>query len=279
MQYSLFQEDFLFTLKKTYNEVSVLVEDLFCVVCVEKKLFVSLIPIQNNFAPLLLLQLQQKYQANNCTLVHLWEDVWMNKKAQVLSRITSFCGNNSTVFARKMVIDEISAEIAKPFLEKNHLQGYVRAKHKYGMFYHKELLAVACFSDVRPMPQNGEGYQSAELVRFATLAGKTIVGGLGKCLKHFLARVNTQDVMTYADRDWSLGKGYDKLNFIKTAEVAPSYFYVDSKSYKRYAIHRLPKNIQMELESVNEIDIERKLNEFGFVKVFNTGNLKYHLYA
>ncbi|MFN0256604.1 PDDEXK family nuclease [Pedobacter ureilyticus] len=275
----LFQEDFFLTIQDRYRAVENIQTHPFYIVAIKGSVYVNLIPLNTSFLPQQLQSLQVAYQQQGILLVHLWEDVWINKREQVLSRIHSFCGLNKSLHGRKAKIEELQATQAKAFLEAYHLQGYIKTKFNFGLRLNDELVAVACFAASRPMKSKGENYKSAELVRFATKTGVTIVGGLSKLLKHFLQQVSVNDLMTYADRDWSLGKGYDKLGFHFSGTTEAVTFYVDTKTMNRYQGHRLPKKILAAFDEQNILNLDDFLTQNGFFKVFNTGNLKYHLYT
>jgi hypothetical protein len=84
------------------------------------------------------------------------------------------------------------------------------------------------------------------------------VGGLDKLLKTFINEHNPDDIMTYADRDWSDGRSYEKLGFQRIENTSPQGFYLDEKLLVRY--------------------YENKLNEHqkvGLKPVFNAGNVKF----
>lgn len=276
---SLFQEDFFSTVQNRYYAVEMVEARPFNIVAIKARVYVNLLPLNTTFTPQQLISLQAVYQQNGNLLVHLWEDVWAKKREQVLSRIHSFCGLNQSLHGRKGKIVPVTADMAKDFLSQYHLQGYIKTKYNFGLMFGGELKAVACFASSRPMKSKGEHYKSAELVRFVTQSGFTIVGGLGKLINHFLREVAVNDLMTYADRDWSLGKGYDQLGFQPSGNTEPVIFYVDTKTMVRHYAHRLPKKILTsfaEQDSLNQSDF---LAQNGWVKVFNTGNLKYHLYT
>lgn len=275
----LFQEDFFLTIQDRYRAVENIQTHPFYIVAVKGSVYVNLIPLNTSFLPQQLQSLQVAYQQQGILLVHLWEDVWINKREQVLSRIHSFCGLNKSLHGRKAKIEELQATQAKAFLEAYHLQGYIKTKFNFGLRLNDELVAVASFAASRPMKSKGENYKSAELVRFATKTGVTIVGGLSKLLKYFLQQVSVNDLMTYADRDWSLGKGYDKLGFHFSGTTEAVTFYVDTKTMNRYQPHRLPKKILAAFDEQNILNLDGFLTQNGFFKVFNTGNLKYHLYT
>jgi len=274
----LFQEDFFLTLQDKYHAVEAIQTNPFYIVAVRGTVYINLVPLNTELLSQQLLSLQVAYQQQGILLVHLWEDVWATKRDQVLSRIHSFCSQNRSLHGRKAKLIEVNAAEAKTFLDTHHLQGYIKTKHNYGLVFEDELTAVACFAASRPMKTKGEHYKSAELVRFATKTGFTIVGGLGKLLKHFLQQVKVDDLMTYADRDWSLGKGYDKLGFHFSGTTAPTIFYIDINTKNRYTTNRLPKKLLAAFDEQNVLNLDDFLTQHGYVKVFNTGNLKYHLY-
>lgn len=275
----LFQEDFFLTIQDKYHAVETISANPFYIVALQQKVYVHLVPLTSNFTPQQLLSLQVAYQQQGIFLVHLWEDVWATRRNQVLSRIHSFCGLNQSIHGRKTKVGTLDVSQIRTFLDTNHLQGYIKTKHNYGLFLGDELVAAACFAAPRPMKSKGAHYKSAELVRFATKSGFTIVGGLGKLIKAFLEEVPVNDLMTYADRDWSLGKGYDKLGFAALGQTKPLFFYVEEKFMQRQQPHRLSKKISSAFAEQNVLNLDDFMNQQGFVKTFNTGNLKYLLYT
>ena len=85
---------------------------------------------------------------------------------------------------------------------------------------------MATFSNKRKMSRQGPDYTSAELIRFATKDGFTVTGGLSKLIKHYMKMLAPNDLMSYADRDWSLGKGYLAAGFkLKTISSASQSIY------------------------------------------------------
>lgn len=272
------EEDVFLTIQAFNHEVQWSRTADYCMIACNPMFLVHLVPLDNAFAPDALIALQQQHQDEGKQLVHLWEDVWLAKRQQVLSRIKSFLGFNQTFHGRQFKTAPVDAKTAQHFLDTHHLQGYINAKHHFGLVYKDELLAVASFSNPIYMKTKGPDYQSAELVRFASANGLTIVGGLSKLIKHFVKQLKLNDLMTYADRDWSLGKGYDKLGFAFETATAPAYLYVHRETLLRYFPHRLPKKTMLAFEAQNDLNLDDFLALNGYVKLFNTGNLKYYLY-
>lgn len=226
------------------------------------KLAVNLLPLNNDHNPYELIELQSRYQTKGIYLIQLWEDVWQSRTEQVLGRIKSILGLNKRLHARKATVIVIDQKQADFFLAENHLQASAKARYKFALNIEGETAAVACFSNLRRM-KNTTSYRSAELIRFATRTGYTITGGFSKLLKHFIKSVAPDDVMSYADRDWSLGNAYEQAGFKLVETTRPAQIWLDTQSMVRYFPHRLP---------------EGAAADENFVPVYNTGNLKYILY-
>lgn len=275
---SLWQDEVLLTIQNIHPQALALNKQPYYIINCNGSFYINLISLQNTFQASELVQLQVDFQQQGIFLVHIWEDVWLAKKQQISSRIHSFLGLNKSFHGRKAKVVSLSLTDITTFLNTHHLQGFIKAKHNFGLVANGEIIAAANFSDTRPMKHKGTSYSSAELVRFASKDGLTIVGGLSKLIKYFLKQVEVDDLMTYADRDWSIGKGYDKLGFELTAITEPAIMYLDRKNLIRYFPHRLPKNVLSNFESQDVLNLEDYLAANNYIKIFNTGNLKYHLY-
>jgi hypothetical protein len=272
------QENFLIAARDIDPEVIQLVKGDFELIIFNTKLVVHLVPLVNHFTAESLIHLQTRYKENNQILVHLWEDIWCWKREQVISRINSFMGLNKSLHGRKAKIKPLDTLKAKTFFNSNHLQGFVTAKFYYALVVEEEVVAAAGFSSLRPMKSKGEEYKSAELIRFASKAQITVVGGLSKLIRHFFKQLHFNDLMSYTDRDWSLGAGYDRLGFNLTETTKPAILYVNTITGQRYFPHRLPKEVMLTFEAQKTLNLDDFLVSQSFHKVFNTGNLKYHFY-
>jgi len=228
------------------------------------KLILNLVPLHHPYTPEEFIELQQAYQLKNIHVIHLWEDIFITRQAQVLSRIKSFAGLNRSVHGRNTIIEKISKEDADLFLNQYHLQGSVGARYRFCLVHKNETVAVATFSNKRKMTRQGPDYTSAELIRFATKDGITVTGGLSKLIKHYLKLLAPNDLMSYADRDWSLGKSYLSAGFKLKAITPPSKLYLDPITLQRYFSHRIPVNPDESAAA-------------PYIEIFNTGNLKFIL--
>lgn len=236
---------------------------------------VNLIPLQNDYAAEELLELQKVYQLKNINLVQLWEDIWYTRQQQVIGRINSLLGLNKRLHGRKGLINAITQKNADDFLSANHIQGSAKAKYRFALDVDGKTVAVACFSNIRFMKRIAVDYSSVELIRFATLTGFTVTGGFTKLLKHFINLVKPADVMSYADRDWSLGNAYEQSGFKLVKITPPAQIWLQNEEMVRVFPHRLPIAVQ---QSLNRVPNNKHEPVDGYFPVFNTGNLKYILY-
>ncbi len=251
--------------------------DKYDLILCNDRLVINLIPLDNDYVAQELIDLQSEYQLRNIVLVHLWEDIWLCRKEQVLGRFKSILGLNKSLHARKGLISVIDQKQADDFLIKNHIQASAKARYKYALNIDGQIVAVACFSNVRWMKGVSESYRSVELIRFATLMGFTVTGGFTKLLKHFIKLIEPDDVMSYADRDWSLGNAYELSGFKLVETTPPANIWLQRKELIRYFPHRLPISAKQSDDENKTVFIEA-LDADEFAPVFNTGNLKYILY-
>lgn len=222
-------------------------------------------------------KLRSDFENEGIQVIQLWEDIWIKKPEQVLSRIKSVLGLNRRVHGRKTKIVPVKQETANDFFNTYHLQGTAGCKYRYGLELDNQLLAVAGFSAKRPM-NHTENYSSVELIRFATIDGVTVTGGLSKLIRHFVASEKPDDMMSYADQDWSDGNGYTRLGFTLVGKTPPMQILLHKDTLERCFPHRLPTTLQQDIEAMDEQERMLYLRKLNYTPVFNTGNLKYLLY-
>lgn len=242
------------------------------------ELVLNLIALDCSFQAQELLNLQSLYGDRGILLVQLWEDIWLKRPLQVLSRICSMLGKNKTVHGRKTKVITVSQPQADEFFERYHLQASASARYKYALTLDNEIVAMASFSGKRNMTRRTqEGYTSVELIRFATADGITVQGGLSKLIGHLAKTIAPNDVMTYTDMDWSQGKGYIKLGFELVATSAPAEIWLNRTDMTRYFPHRLPEEVKSGLTGLSASETEDFLISMNYIRIYNTGNLKHIL--
>ena len=170
-------------------------------------------------------------------VIYLYEDRWRTGGDCLKDRLLAHLGIYRKIFARKCEIRRIDAPAAAAFLDRHHSYGSAKAKYKYGMFLADELVAVSLFSSPRTIPRDIDGRQvplrSYEWVRYASLSGSRISGGMSRMLAHFVADAAPDEVMTYADLEWSGGDVYARLGFRQAGLREAVTFWVDPDSFAR----------------------------------------------
>ena len=179
--------------------------------------------------------------------------------------------NANRIYARKTLIQEVSPNDCREFLNKNHIQGYAATAIKYGLYYDGELVSLMCFSK----PRKGIGQQrspgSYELVRYATSAH--VIGGASKLLSHFVKMYDVNEIYSYSDNSISNGNLYKVLGFDLELEYKQGYSYnmygtkatEHRYSYRKSEIKRkLPYYDDSETERVNMI-------KNGFRRIYDCG--------
>ena len=213
--------------------------------------------------------LRSKYTVKNGYkqfIIH--EDQWFTKGEILRNRLLANMGLGARLFARKCRVEKINAEVAKRFLEANHLLGDARSVFRYGLFCGEELVAVATFSASRPMEREDRVVSSYEWVRYVNKASLRIVGGMGKLLNYFVAEEKPEEIMSYADIDWSDGDAYRKLGFKHVGETQPVEFHVNIETYERVSAKKLLRDRKYRTQ-------EASLQDKTYVLILNSGNLKF----
>lgn len=219
-------------------------------------------------------ELSEKMAVDGLQIIHLWEDIWLSQTALVQSRINTLLGQNKRIYARLTQVKRIDSLDSNAFLEDNHTNSGTTARYKYGLFLKEELIGVASFSAARTFQkENNASWRSCELIRFATQQNLTVVGGLSKLINTFKEDVKPNDLMTYADRDWSAGNSYHKLGFIYEKCLDYQTFWVHLPSLKRYSETKL----HHDFAHIDWQERAQMLRKEGYVRVYNSGSLKYRL--
>lgn len=211
-------------------------------------------------------------------LLHIWEYDWVNKNDIVLSILKSKLGLiERRIFARKCVCKCIDIKTAKEFCERNHLQGYVQSKYKFGLYYGDELVSVMTFGKCRSILRMKDEFDSCELYRFCNVLNSEVIGGASKLLKYsldYLRFSGIKTIMTFAKRDMSVGNVYAKLGFVREGVTEPNYFYCNIKGEKlnRYSCMKHKLASESDNLGLTECEIMKRR---GFYKCYDSGNIKY----
>ena len=188
----------------------------------------------------------------------VWEDQWRKQPKAVESRIISLLKKSDRIHARATQVKAITKPQLHEFLIQHHVSEPMTSKTKLGLYYKNELVAVSAFGKSCPIDNENGRFLSIELIRFCNISGATVVGGMSKMMKHALSISGAEDIMTYADLDWSTQSTYELLGFRKSGEHAPLKYDVNLSTWER--------------SKSNE-------NSAGKAQLTNRGSVKYNTYA
>ena len=185
------------------------------------------------------------------------EDRWNSQRSMTQSRLLAHLQVHQQAFARNCVVRRIEKAQAQEFLDANHSYGSAACRYRYGLFLMRQtghlagrfpvepemtggesgmLVAVATFSNARKWVKGDKEIRSYEWTRYASLPGLRISGGMGKMLKTFIKEVQPDDIMSYADLEWSEGSVYSQLGFELEGQKEPVMFTVDPSTWKRFPV-------------------------------------------
>jgi hypothetical protein len=212
-------------------------------------------------------------------LIHIYEDDWIYKQDIVKSMILNKLGKiPNRIFARKTEVREIQDnKLVREFLNNNHIQGFVGSKIKIGLFYEKELVSLMTFGkNRRNLGHKNDDNDTYEMIRFCNKLNTSVIGGASKMLKHFINNYKPKSIISYANRSHSNGKLYEKLNFELVKKTVPGYSYYDSKMNK-YNRFNFRKDVLIKKGFDKNKTSHDIMDELGYYRVYNSGNLKYKL--
>lgn len=197
------------------------------------------------------------YSQYDVQIIHIWEDQWINKQEIVKSRLLSMLGQSTRIHARETSVREITPEEAAIFLNKHHLNANTKSNHRYGLEKDNELVAVLTLG--RKVRFNNRKF-SWSIIRYCTANGKTVIGGLSKLISAFKKEYKPGHLMTYIDRDWSRGNGFETLGFTRQEMIPPTHYWLNLSENKRIS----PKKINEDVLSTSK----------SHIKIYNSGCIK-----
>lgn len=113
-----------------------------------------------------------------------------------------------------------------------------------------------------------------ELLRFCNKRGFSVVGAASKLFKHFVNANKPLSVISYADRRWSIGKLYEKLNFTFLYDSKPNYFYLINGNRKNRFGYR--KDILISKYGCDKNDTEHNFCfNNGWYRIYDCGSKVY----
>lgn len=202
-------------------------------------------------------------------LLHFYDSEIDNKWQIVKSIIQNYLHVNHIVYAKSCSVLEIKTNEYQKFCEENHIQGFVGASIKLGLFYEEKLIAVMSFSKSR----YDKTYEY-ELIRYCGLLGYNIVGGASKLYKSFCKKYQPNSIISYAQRRLFSGRLYENLGMSLIKTSPPNYLWINKYNdvLSRYQTQKHKITDKADLRTENEILCER-----GYHKIYDCGQFVYSI--
>ena len=186
------------------------------------------------------------------------EDRWRADGDAVRARLLAHAGRFRQVYARNCAVRRIERAAAARFLSQTHSYGDALSRFRYGLFVERvtgekgaqgpapgDLVAVATFSKARNRTVEGHRIRTHEWVRYASLPGVRVEGGMGKLLDAFVSELHPEHVLTFADLEWSDGRAYRELGFELESRRDPVLFAVNPLTWERTDAKYVPDTTGM----------------------------------
>jgi len=223
---------------------------------------------------------------NICTICNPVGDFSSLKEKDLLQFVEKNCESEViNSFRDKLEIDIYIPELnlgiefnglfwhSEEYKDKNyHLEktNYFKSKGilKIGLFYKQELVSLMTFDHLEGRMKMLENHWN--LNRFCNKINTNVVGGASKLFSYFVNKYQPKRVISYADKDWSEGKLYNILGFVKVSESSPDYKYiVDGRRRNKQNYKKSNLNIGSEL---TEAEFMKKSH---ILRIWDCGKIKY----
>ena len=163
-------------------------------------------------------------------LVHVFSDEWDRKQKIVQSMLLHRMGMSPhRLPARNLQVATPSVKERREFFEQSHISGDVPASISFALT--DSAGVVCCLSLRKPRQKKWSG--ALEIARFATRPFHHVPGGLERLLKRakeHARHAGFDSIITYADRRFGEGAGYEKVGFVSCGDTAIDYWYTDGSA-------------------------------------------------
>ena len=200
--------------------------------------------------------------------VHIWD--WDD-----VSKVVDLFRDRTPLYARNLVIGEVSQDECKEFLDKYHLQNSCNGQNiRLGLYLGTELIEIMTFG----APRYNRNYQY-ELLRLCSKTEYNVIGGAERLYKHFLKTYKPNSIISYCDNSKFDGDVYGRLGMKLVDKGKPSKHWYNVLTDR----HITDNLLRMRGYSQLHNDIEHKKGEdnellmymHGYLEVFDCGQSTY----
>jgi hypothetical protein len=217
------------------------------------------------------LEKTEHFKQRDIRIIHIWEDDWLNKQTIIKSQIRNWIRlSGIKIPARKCRVSEVKKDEAHKFLDDNHIQGSDKSIIKLGLYFGDELVSLMTFNKLEGRKKMSDG--DWNLSRFCNKLETNVMGGASKLMSHFIKQNSPSRIISYADKDWSIGDLYYKLGLSKISESKPDYKYI-VKGVRKHKQNFKKSNLKMN-ESMTESEW---MISHGFKRIWDCGKIKFEI--
>lgn len=164
---------------------------------------------------------QQMCEQAGIRLMTVYESEWLKRQGAIKRLIRNAMGKmRGRLMARKCDVEIVPIIEALAFFEAYHPQGGAGWGINYGLRYNGKLVACMRFA----FGNNDRGANSERvwtLSRYATRL--PVSGGASRLFSAFVAEHDPESVKSFSDNRYFTGGMYQKLGFVKEADIEPDY--------------------------------------------------------
>lgn len=210
-------------------------------------------------------------------LIHIFDFMWRSKKGLLKSMLRHSLGKSeTTIYARKCTIKEVTSKEARPFLDTNHIQGFLAASKYLALYNENKICSIMTFNKSRFSSK-----YEYEIGRYAVLQNTAVVGGASKLFKYFIKTYTPKSIVSYCHRFYSDGSLYKSLGMSLAGTTRPGYWYLhpDGKtvsSRQKFQKHKL-KGLLSTFDQ-NLTEAENMCNN-GYSRIYDCGNYVFDWYS
>lgn len=205
-------------------------------------------------------------------LIQVWQDDWVERRDIVERLLARKLGVSSErrVAARKTTAEFLVPSEARPFLERNHIQGAASASHYLGLRDDDGTLVA-----VMALKRTDAEGRVLRLERYATSA--IVPGGHSKLVSFAEREIRGwQSLITFADNEVSDGSLYEATGWVRDGVIRPDYRYLVGSQRVHKFNYRLARFRSDSALKYEEGLSERELAALnGLDRVWDSGKVRY----
>lgn len=211
-------------------------------------------------------------QQEGIRLIQIFSWEWLHRQNQLKSFIRSVLGaNQKTVGARSLEFRECSFADVRDLLNLFHIQKASSGSYHIGVFKDDTIVAAAVF---RKHHVRNSGI---EMSRWVVRDGFSLPGALTK-VSQMASRHFKEDILTWADRRFSEGRGYTSAGWELDEVLPEDYIYFDPRYRRNNQIGRWIYKNQRRRSKVNTpahmTEVEHASAD-GLYQIFDCGKIRF----